>query len=122
MCDASLSWEPSAKKPTLRGMNLNVKHGDHVAVCGAVGSGKSTLLYSIMGEIPKVSGNVIVTYRMAYTCLYVRFDKKEKCKSHYINLMEHFARSWSCRFSHFFVLRTTSVIYFQLWCSLRVCV
>ena len=89
MRDASLSWEPSAKKPTLRGMNLNVKHGDHVAVCGAVGSGKSTLLYSIMGEIPKVSGNVSVTYHMACTCLYLRFDKKG-----------HFLGSWSYMLSH----------------------
>ena len=100
MRDASLSWEPSAKKPTLRGMNLNVKHGDHVAVCGAVGSGKSTLLYSIMGEIPKVSGNVSVTYRMACTCLYLVFDKKEKYKSYYINPMGHSVGSWSCTISH----------------------
>lgn len=61
MQDATLSWQPGAKtKPTLRGINLNVKPGDHVAVCGAVGSGKSTLLYSIMGEIPKISGRVSV--------------------------------------------------------------
>ena len=59
MQDATLSWQPEAKvKPTLRGINLDVKQGSHVAVCGAVGSGKSTLLYSIMGETPKVSGKV----------------------------------------------------------------
>ena len=59
MQDATLSWQPGGKiKPTLRGINLDVKSGDHVAVCGAVGSGKSTLLYSIMGEIPKISGKV----------------------------------------------------------------
>jgi ATP-binding cassette subfamily C (CFTR/MRP) protein 1 len=64
MQDATLSWQPAGakvKKPTLRGINLDVKRGGHVAVCGAVGSGKSTLLYSIMGEIPKVSGQVNIT-------------------------------------------------------------
>ncbi|KAG0614326.1 hypothetical protein M758_6G168500 [Ceratodon purpureus] len=67
MQDASLSWQPGAKtKPTLRGINLDVKPGDHVAVCGAVGSGKSTLLYSIMGEIPKLSGRIMVSGRLAY--------------------------------------------------------
>lgn len=59
MRDAALSWQPQERiKPTLRGINLDVKKGGHVAVCGAVGSGKSTLLYSILGEIPKVSGRV----------------------------------------------------------------
>ena len=56
--NATLSWDTMAKKPTLRGINLDIKAGDHVAVCGAVGSGKSTLLYSIMGEIPKIAGSV----------------------------------------------------------------
>lgn len=60
MQDATLSWQPGANA-TLRGINLDVKRGGHVAVCGAVGSGKSTLLYSIMGEIPKVSGQVNIT-------------------------------------------------------------
>lgn len=60
MQDATLSWTPEESKmnPTLRNVSLTVKPGDHVAVCGAVGSGKSTLLYSIMGEIPKLSGRV----------------------------------------------------------------
>jgi ABC-type branched-subunit amino acid transport system ATPase component len=60
-CKTQLSAGAKVKKPTLRGINLDVKRGGHVAVCGAVGSGKSTLLYSIMGEIPKVSGQVNIT-------------------------------------------------------------
>jgi ABC-type bacteriocin/lantibiotic exporter with double-glycine peptidase domain len=56
--DAVLSWDPLASKPTLPSINLKIMPGNHVAVCGSVGSGKSTLLYSIMGEIPKVSGSV----------------------------------------------------------------
>ncbi|KAG0588980.1 hypothetical protein KC19_2G282400 [Ceratodon purpureus] len=67
MQDATLTWQPGDKvKPTLRSINLDVKQGDRVAVCGAVGSGKSTLLYSIMGEIPKVSGQIMVSGRLAY--------------------------------------------------------
>jgi ABC-type transport system involved in cytochrome bd biosynthesis fused ATPase/permease subunit len=56
--DAVLSWDPLASKPTLPSINLKIMPGNHVAVCGSVGSGKSTLLYSIMGEIPKISGSV----------------------------------------------------------------
>lgn len=67
MRDAALSWQPQERiKPTLRGINLDVKKGGHVAVCGAVGSGKSTLLYSILGEIPKVSGRIMVSGKLAY--------------------------------------------------------
>lgn len=59
MHGVTLSWQPGAKvKPALRNINITVKPGDYVAVCGTAGSGKSTLLYSIMGEIPKVSGRV----------------------------------------------------------------
>lgn len=65
MHDVTLSWQPGAKvKPTLRHINFTVKPGDHVAVCGTVGSGKSTLLYSIMGEIPKVSGRVSTIFSL----------------------------------------------------------
>ena len=30
--------------------------GYKVAVCRSIGSGKSSLLYSILGEIPRISG------------------------------------------------------------------
>lgn len=56
--DGTFSWEPSQPKSTLRDIILNVNPGNRVAVCGSVGSGKSTLLYSILGEIPKLSGTV----------------------------------------------------------------
>uniref|UniRef100_A0ACD5XBQ4 Uncharacterized protein n=1 Tax=Avena sativa TaxID=4498 RepID=A0ACD5XBQ4_AVESA len=55
------SWEAdnSMKKTkiTLKiDSKLSIRKGLKVAVCGPVGSGKSSLLYSIMGEIPRVSG------------------------------------------------------------------
>ncbi|KAE8776587.1 ABC transporter C family member 3 [Hordeum vulgare] len=55
------SWEAdnSTKrtKVTLKiNSKVSIEKGLQVAVCGPVGSGKSSLLYSIMGEIPRISG------------------------------------------------------------------
>lgn len=56
------SWHTSNSEfPTLTGINLKVKQGSRVAVCGIVGSGKSSLLLSVLGEIPKLAGVVKVT-------------------------------------------------------------
>lgn len=41
---ADFSWEDNASKPTLRNINLDVIHGQNVAIYGEVGSGESTLL------------------------------------------------------------------------------
>ncbi|PON96904.1 ATP-binding cassette containing protein, partial [Trema orientale] len=54
---ADFSWEENLSKPTLRNINLQVKHGEKVALCGEVGSGKSTILAAILGEVPNVQGN-----------------------------------------------------------------
>ena len=45
-------------KQILEGINLKIKKGECVAVCGDSGSGKSTLLDSIAGFI-KIEGNII---------------------------------------------------------------
>jgi len=45
-------------KPILKGINLHIKTGEKVAIYGSVGSRKSALLYTILGEIPKISGDV----------------------------------------------------------------
>ncbi len=57
------SWDPiNMDLPTLTNINLKVKTGTRVAVCGTVGSGKSSLLSSILGEIPKLAGMVRVSF------------------------------------------------------------
>ncbi|XP_019057111.1 PREDICTED: ABC transporter C family member 8-like isoform X2 [Tarenaya hassleriana] len=59
-------YDPEIKIPTLQNIDLGIKHGQKVAVCGPVGAGKSSLLHAILGEIPKVSGMVKVYGSIAY--------------------------------------------------------
>ncbi|PRQ17504.1 putative xenobiotic-transporting ATPase [Rosa chinensis] len=60
------SWDTDATKATLRDINLVVKPGEKVAICGEVGSGKSTLLAAILGEVPRINGVVEVYGTIAY--------------------------------------------------------
>lgn len=60
------SWDPDAITPTLRAVELEVRRGQKIAVCGPVGAGKSSLLYALLGEIPKISGKVTVFGSVAY--------------------------------------------------------
>ncbi|KAL0694078.1 hypothetical protein Bca4012_061258 [Brassica carinata] len=64
--DGCFSWDPSWVRPTLFDIHLNVKRGMRVAVCGVVGSGKSSFLSCILGEIPKISGEVRICGSAAY--------------------------------------------------------
>ncbi|KAL4560027.1 hypothetical protein LXL04_032175 [Taraxacum kok-saghyz] len=64
--NGNFTWEPESPIPTLQNVNLEVKKGQKVAVCGSVGAGKSSLLYAILGEISKTSGTVGVFGSIAY--------------------------------------------------------
>ncbi|KAJ0045919.1 hypothetical protein Pint_03928 [Pistacia integerrima] len=64
--DANFSWNISSPNQTLRDINLKVFHGMRIAVCGTVGSGKSSLLSCILGEVPKISGNLKLCGTKAY--------------------------------------------------------
>ncbi|KAK8465074.1 hypothetical protein PHAVU_010G140600 [Phaseolus vulgaris] len=63
----SFSWDQQQSLPlTLREVNIEIKWEQTVAVCGPVGAGKTSLLHAILGEIPKISGTVIVGGTLAY--------------------------------------------------------
>ncbi|XP_019705688.1 ABC transporter C family member 5 isoform X1 [Elaeis guineensis] len=64
--DGEFCWDPPSSRPTLSDMQLKVERGMRVAVCGVVGSGKSSFLSSILGEIPKISGEVKISGSAAY--------------------------------------------------------
>ncbi|KDO65314.1 hypothetical protein CISIN_1g000481mg [Citrus sinensis] len=64
--EGNFSWDPELAIPTLRGVNLDIKWAQKIAVCGSVGAGKSSLLYAILGEIPKISGTVNLYGSIAY--------------------------------------------------------
>ncbi|VAI70510.1 unnamed protein product [Triticum turgidum subsp. durum] len=66
MNSCSFSWDENPSKPTLNNINLVVKAGEKVAICGEVGSGKSTLLASVLGEVPKTEGTIEVCGKIAY--------------------------------------------------------
>ncbi|XP_026426274.1 ABC transporter C family member 10-like [Papaver somniferum] len=66
ICSGNLSWEENPSVPTLRNIDLEVKVGEKVAICGEVGAGKSTLLAAILGEVPEVEGTVQVYGTISY--------------------------------------------------------
>ena len=55
---ADFCWDLKLVTPTLKDINLDIKPGQKVAVCGPVGAGKSSLLYAILGEMTEISGRV----------------------------------------------------------------
>ncbi|GAU27415.1 hypothetical protein TSUD_356510 [Trifolium subterraneum] len=64
--DGNFIWDHESVSPTLICVNLEIKQGQKIAVCGPVGAGKSSLLYAILGEILKISGTVNVGGTLAY--------------------------------------------------------
>ncbi|CAL1543597.1 unnamed protein product [Lymnaea stagnalis] len=52
--------------PTLENINLIVKKGQLLGVCGSVGSGKSSLINAILGRMNVTSGSIAVAGRTAY--------------------------------------------------------
>ncbi|XP_048554173.1 ABC transporter C family member 10-like [Triticum urartu] len=66
MNSCGFSWCEDPSKLNLKDVNLVVKAGEKVAICGEVGSGKSTLLAAILGEVPRTQGTVQVCGKIAY--------------------------------------------------------
>lgn len=64
--DGEFCWDATSSTPTLSGIQMKVDRGMRVAVCGMVGSGKSSFLSCILGEIPKITGEVRICGSAAY--------------------------------------------------------
>ncbi|XP_062103749.1 ABC transporter C family member 9-like [Humulus lupulus] len=64
--NGKFSWDAELELPTLDEINMKVKRGMKVAICGTVGSGKSSLLSSILGEMQKITGTVKISGTKAY--------------------------------------------------------
>ncbi|CAK9181519.1 unnamed protein product [Ilex paraguariensis] len=61
----SISWDSNKSKAALTNIDLVVKPGQKVAICGEVGSGKSTLLAAILGEV-QVYGRIAYVPQLAW--------------------------------------------------------
>uniref|UniRef100_A0A8D3C1X1 ATP-binding cassette sub-family C member 5 n=1 Tax=Scophthalmus maximus TaxID=52904 RepID=A0A8D3C1X1_SCOMX len=59
------SMRPPLQK-TLHRINLSIKRGSLVGICGGVGSGKSSLLSALLGQMTLLEGNVAASGGFAY--------------------------------------------------------
>ncbi|KAJ5280205.1 Metal resistance protein YCF1 [Penicillium angulare] len=64
--DASFTWNRYSGAPVLENIDLSARKGELSCIVGRVGAGKSSLLQSILGELWKNSGEVVVRGRVAY--------------------------------------------------------
>ena len=92
-----ISWETNLENATLRNINLVVKQGEKVAICGEVGTGKSTLLAAILGEVPNIKG-IVSNHFIACPCLI--FQKEQIFLEDIIYKLNYVHRS-HCRFLSF---------------------
>jgi len=64
--DASFTWNRHTGATVLENIDLSARKGELSCIVGRVGSGKSSLLQSILGELYKIDGEVVVRGRVAY--------------------------------------------------------
>ncbi|XP_078785939.1 ATP-binding cassette sub-family C member 5 isoform X1 [Oryzias latipes] len=57
---------PQRLQSTLQSINLRVKQGELLGVCGSVGSGKTSLMSAILGQMRVLEGSVALRGRLAY--------------------------------------------------------
>jgi len=60
------SWSGNSNTPILNSLCLSVDRGDLVFITGRVGCGKSSLLYTILREIPLITGNTSYQGKLAW--------------------------------------------------------
>ncbi|KAJ5723756.1 Metal resistance protein YCF1 [Penicillium malachiteum] len=64
--DASFTWNRHSGINVLQNIDLSARKGELSCIVGRVGAGKSSLLQSILGELWKCNGEVVVRGRVAY--------------------------------------------------------
>ncbi|KAK1564961.1 hypothetical protein Q3G72_015740 [Acer saccharum] len=65
---SEISWDAcSSSKATLRNIDLMVKPGEQVVICGEVGSDKSTFLAAILGEVSNINGTGFTWFVLCFT-------------------------------------------------------
>ena len=64
--DATFTWDKEQDKNVLQNINFNANKGELTCIVGRVGAGKSSLLQSLLGDLWKINGEVVVRGRIAY--------------------------------------------------------
>ncbi|KAJ5319183.1 hypothetical protein MYU51_013685 [Penicillium brevicompactum] len=64
--DASFTWNRHDGVNVLENIDLSARKGELTCIVGRVGSGKSSLLQSLLGDLWKSQGEVVVRGRIAY--------------------------------------------------------
>jgi ATP-binding cassette, subfamily C (CFTR/MRP), member 1 len=63
---ASFTWDKNQDKNVLQNINFKAAKGELTCIVGRVGAGKSSLLQSVLGDLWKINGEVVVHGRLAY--------------------------------------------------------
>lgn len=64
--DATFTWDRNETRKCLENINFQAHKGELSCIVGRVGSGKSSLLQAILGDIWKISGEIVVHGDTAY--------------------------------------------------------
>ncbi|EFR00504.1 metal resistance protein YCF1 [Nannizzia gypsea CBS 118893] len=64
--DATFTWNKHESGNELENLNFSARKGELSCIVGRVGAGKSSLLQTLLGDLYKVSGEVVVKGRIAY--------------------------------------------------------
>jgi ATP-binding cassette subfamily C (CFTR/MRP) protein 1 len=64
--DATFTWNKNEEGNTLENINFSAHKGELTCIVGRVGSGKSSLLQALLGDLWKISGEVVVRGHVAF--------------------------------------------------------
>ena len=64
--DATFTWDKNQNRNVLQNINVRANKGELTCIVGRVGAGKSSLLQSLLGDLWKINGEIVVHGRIAY--------------------------------------------------------